>query len=179
MFIGAAAKSRKWPAEYWIQLIRLIQQNYSIDIVVAGDKNDIEAANQIKAATNAQIIVGETSLKTIALYVKNATAIITNHTMLAHLAVCYDKPVVIISNGDNYYRYTMYNEAGIHNVKIVYSPLFYKWLKKNKPTPLFKEFVAVTKDITTIDPTAVFHELNNILFLLHSDRYYLSQQFVN
>ena len=152
-FIGGSKKSHRWPVPYWIELIKhLQQQNYTA--VIAGGNGDKPMAEAIVAATGAQNITGSVTLMQTAAYMHQAAAIITNDTMSTHMGISVGRPTLIIANGDNFYKFCGYKEAGIGHADCVYAPAFLKAWKQHNYKP-FKPYTAVSKDITTITPGAV------------------------
>ena len=160
-FIGASAKSKRWIAQRWIELINLIKTEKNYNIFIAGGNADIATADRIALATNKNNIAGKTSLNEIISLIANASAVITNDTMAAHAAVACNTPAIIIANGNNYYRFTDYSTFGLKNVITIYPAIFFKRLK-NKKTNLI-HYDAVSSDIQTISADEVFKSLQKIL----------------
>ena len=160
-FIGASAKSKRWTEKRWIELMKLISDNYQSKIFIAGGQADIKRANGILSGSNAENIAGKTSLKEMIDLIGNAKAVITNDTMAAHAAVACNTPVIIIANGNNYYRFTNYSSLHLKNTITVYPKIFLKKLKKSSPGLLHYE--AVSADIATIPAETVFQSLQKLL----------------
>lgn len=154
-FIGAAAKSKTWPLAYWVELVKLLQQN-SYDVLLSGGKNEMPVADKIVAATEAKSIVGQTNLVETLQAISGAEAIITGDTMAAHAAVSFNKPTVILANGVNAKRFVAYEEAGFEKVKTIYTR---EYLNSNKG----KFYKAVTKDMESIKPKIILLELNKLI----------------
>jgi len=113
------------------------------------------------AKGKADSIVAKVSLTEFVDYAANATALICNDSMAAHLGVSLNRPTVIISNGNNFPRFTTYYEAGINNVETVYAQRFLKTLKR-KRDPFLWNYIAVTKDTKTIKAKQVFEALKEV-----------------
>jgi len=154
-FIGASTRSKRWTKKQWKQFVKLYQQNYKGDVYIAGGQEDVVTADAISAKTSAKSIAGATTLEDMIRYVCNATCVITNDTMSAHLAVSCNVPAIIIANGNNYFRFAAYESAGINNVFSVYPARFTKQLTKKRGN-LSDHFTAVTADINSISAEEVF-----------------------
>ena len=161
-FIGGSKKSHRWPAERWIELIQMAAKDDQYTIVLAGGKGDKDIADKVVAATQARSIVGEVTLPEVAGWMKGSAAIISNDTMSSHLAVSCDRPTLIVANGDNFYKFCDYKNAGIERVDNAYPDLFLNYWKKKHYKP-FKNYVAVTKDIATIPANRVYNALQQLL----------------
>lgn len=160
-FIGASAKSKRWIAQRWIELINMIKKENKYNIFVAGGNSDIIMAEKIVADTGVNNITGKTSLNAMIEMIANEKAIITNDTMATHAAVACNTPVIILANGNNYYRFTDYSSFNLQNIITMYPARFYKQLKDGKANLLHYE--AVSSDIQTISAEAVFNSLKKIL----------------
>ncbi len=161
-FIGASKKSKRWPPEKWIELLHIIKKETNYTCIIAGGKDEINIAEKINAPFGFIDITGKATLPQMIEYINNATIVITHDTMAAHLSVSLAIPTIIITNGDNFYRFTDYNTANIANVSTVYPAMFLKKLEINKHQS-FKGYEAVTKDIATINPLDVYTELKKYL----------------
>ena len=157
-FIGSSTPSKRWPAENWIQLIQLCKDTHLPAIIIAGGKTDIDMAKYIEKETNATGTVGKMSLVKTLYQIANAAAVITNDTMAAHAAASFNKPTIIIANGNNYYRFTDYKQP---NIDTIYPEIFKSKLK-NANEPLL-HYTAVTKDIASIKAITVFDRLQSII----------------
>lgn len=153
-FIGAAAKSKTWPLEYWISLVKHLQQN-GFEPLLSGGKNEMQIADKIVTATQAKSIVGQTNLEETLMAIARSEAVITGDTMAAHAAVSLKKPTVILANGVNAKRFVAYEEAGIEGVKTVYTD---QYLRSKKD----KNYRAVTKDMESIKPDQIMVALQNL-----------------
>lgn len=160
-FIGASTKSRRWIAKGWIQLVHLINKNYSLPVKIIGVAPHKEEAVEIAAKTNAKAITNS-SLPDVVDIINNAALVIANDTMMAHLAVSCNVPVVIISSGNNFTRFTVYEEAGIKNVFTVYPNLVNKKRKSLGDDALYNHIV-VTADIASIKADTVFAAVQKLL----------------
>ncbi len=161
-FIGASFQSRRWTTERWIEFINLCKKDIPLEAVLAGGKNDIEIAAAIENATGVRNETGKVNLVAMTRLMANASAAVSNDTMASHLAASFNKPTVIITSGDNFYKFSAYKEAGITGVTTIYPEVFLKkWAQKKHQ--FFKGYVAVTNDIATIQASTVHEALKNSL----------------
>ncbi len=158
-FIGASFKSRRWPPERWIEFINTCKATAGYKVVIAGGKNDLPVAEKIIASTNVESITGKVSLVEMVNWLAHSQATVSNDTMAAHLSVALGKPTVIIASGDNFYKFSEYK---MQSTTTLYPEVFYKKWKKGGFKP-FRNYVAVTKDISTIAPASVFEHLDEMI----------------
>ncbi|NDC43103.1 MAG: hypothetical protein EBZ77_16400 [Chitinophagia bacterium] len=161
-FIGGSKRSHLWPEEHWCTLIGTLKKEYNIRVVIAGGKGDAERATAIAAVTGAENIAGQYGLVEMMRIFAGARLVISHDTMAAHLAASLQRPTVILANGDNFYRFCAYEQAGITGVKAVYARHFMQTWKQRGYQP-FIGYKAVTRDIATITPTAVFTVVSGLL----------------
>ncbi|MBC7552990.1 MAG: glycosyltransferase family 9 protein [Taibaiella sp.] len=159
-FLGASAKSKRWPAHRWIEFIGLCKGK-DFTIVLAGGKGDVAMADEVAAATAAANITGTVSLLEMAGWLARADAVVSNDTMAAHLSVALSRPTVMLCNGDNYYKFGAYKQAGVTGVRAVLPDVFLKKLKRHGST--LQNYVAVTKDISTITAGSVLEALCDLV----------------
>lgn len=160
-FIGAASRSRRWTTKRWIELIKLVNKNYQYKIYITGGPADIPAANEIASYSNVENVAGKTSLIETINLIANARLVVSNNSMAAHAAVACNTPVVIVANGDNYFRFTQYQPFGRKDVAAVYTNIFLNDFKKYGKNLIHYE--AVSADIATIKAQTVFDEMKKML----------------
>ncbi len=160
-FIGASTKSRRWVVKRWMQLVHLINQNYSLPVKIIGVAPHKEEALQIAAKTKAAPITN-TSLSNVVDIINNAALVVANDTMMAHLAASCNVPVVIVSSGNNCTRFTFYEEANIERVCTIYPNLINK-KRKGLGDDALHNHIVVTADIASIKADAVFAAVQKLL----------------
>lgn len=161
-FISVSTKSRKWPKKKWIRFIQLALKKYNYKILVAGGAEDEIFASNICSATGAENITGKKTLPEIVNIIGNATFTISNDTMAVHIAAACNTKTIILSNGNNFYRFTEYAKAGFKNVRTLYSMSFAKALR-NQKFPALKKYIAITKDISSIQPASVIKLMDKMI----------------
>lgn len=154
-FIGASAKSKTWPVDYWIELVKLLQQN-GFEPLLSGGKNEIIIAEEIVATTQCKSIAGQTNLVETLHAIASSAAVITGDTMAAHAGMSFNKPTIILANGVNAKRFVAYEEAGFQNVKTIYTK---EYLNSKKD----RFYKAVTKDMESIKPEQLTDALQTLL----------------
>jgi ADP-heptose:LPS heptosyltransferase len=157
-FIGASAKSKRWPERYWIRLVQLLQQQ-GLQPVIAGGTQEEEAASAIHAATGVPSLAGKTSLRETLNIIGSARAVISGDTMAAHAAVASHKPAVILANGVNAQRFVAYESLQVTRVRTVYTRAYLQYRDSGRQYP----FTAVSSDMLSIKPEMVVRTLLDLL----------------
>ena len=161
-FIGASIRSKRWTQKRWIQLIRLLKQEWTIPVKVIGVGDDKQPAIQI-AGTTASESITDTTLQDVMTILQGARVVVTNDTMTSHLAVSIGVPVVIVANGGNVFmRFTNYAEAGARTVKTVYPKRFSRLREKYGDAAL-QNHIAATSDIAAIKAEPVFRAVKELI----------------
>lgn len=161
-FVGGSKKSHRWPATHWIELIELCNKDGHYDFVISGGNGDTDLADTIAAKVQVNNITGKVTIPEVAGWMHQAAGVITNDTMSAHLAVSTNTPTLIVANGDNFYKFCDYKGAGFAKTDCVYPQHFLSEWKRHNYQP-FKNYVAVTKDISTITAGRVYTALKQLL----------------
>lgn len=161
-FIGASNKSKRWPNGNWKQLIDQLQKQFNFQVFIAGGKDEVGAATEICNDTSAINIAGKKSLVEMVEVVSESKMVISNDTMAAHLAVCCQTPLVIIANGNNYYRFTDYNFLNSINVNTVYPFRFLNWrISHSHQKKPYNNVVSA--DMAGIHPDRVMAEIKKVM----------------
>lgn len=124
LFIGGNATFRKWSMGNWIGLIKELSDVFQGKIVLAGGPDDKKNALMIMKHFSSfdQLInyCGKTSLLDLISIISRANGMISNETSAAHLAVALDTPVLVLSNGNHYGRFSPYPESITTKYKVLY-----------------------------------------------------------
>ncbi len=88
--------TKMWPAEYWIELIDLLDGDFTV--AVAGAPGDVDDWLEIKKALGAEVMdfVGRTDFLELAALVKNADILITGDSAPLHLGSAYGVTTAVI-----------------------------------------------------------------------------------
>ncbi len=135
LFIGGGANFRKWNIQNFAKTGEYLKKRYGYDIVLSGGPNDIQDAKNFEKYANYEYVdlVGKTSLIDLLYIVSNANLIISNETMVPHLAVALDKKnIFVISNGNHFGRFTPYPKEITNGYYVIYHPEIEKDLENYK-----------------------------------------------
>jgi ADP-heptose:LPS heptosyltransferase len=110
IFPGAGIKKRGWEAEKFISLIKLIQQNTTQTIYIAGGPDEKEVNDVICNAAPGNLVnlTGQTTLQQLVQKVVSAMLVIGNDSSAIHMAVAVDTPSVCITGGGHFDRFVPY-----------------------------------------------------------------------
>lgn len=154
-FIGASAKSKRWPLAHWIRLIRLLQRQ-GLKAILSGGPSDKQMSEAICSKVSVETEVGRLDLMQTLALIAGAPLLITGDTMAAHAGVGTSVPTIILANGVNASRFVAYREAGYEHVETCYTEAF----RNHKGA---ERFTAVSSDMRSIRPEDVFARAMNLL----------------
>jgi len=92
---GSVWFTKKWPKDYFVELVKLLENNKS-KIVLTGGQQDFEICNEIAEKTNAVNFAGKFSIPQSAALIKKCVLIITNDSAPLHIANAVQTDVVAI-----------------------------------------------------------------------------------
>lgn len=94
-FYGSA---KRWPVEKYIELAKLLQQNYSPEILIIGSAQEVELAQVIAASLEKKpvILAGKTSLRQLVGVLSRAALCVTNDSGPMHMANALKVPTVAL-----------------------------------------------------------------------------------
>jgi ADP-heptose:LPS heptosyltransferase len=117
---------RRWDINNFLILSEHLYKQYQLISVYTGgkpiDRENIELKNH-------QFIIdltGKTTLTETVELISAASLVVANDTGVSHIGVALDKPVVVISNGNHYGRFTYLPEV-YDKISYVFPPKFYKY----------------------------------------------------
>jgi heptosyltransferase I len=90
----ASKTERNWFVERYVQVIKEIERQYQLSVVLTGGPDDADMALKIAGATNAINLVGKTTLKQLACVLSKANVLIAPDTGPAHIATAVGTPVI-------------------------------------------------------------------------------------
>ena len=135
IFIGASCDSKKWNIAKFTRAANYLNSKYDLDIVLCGSSDDYERANQFEHSYEGKLfnLVGKTSLLELSTVASHADLILSNDTMLPHLAVSLMTPnIFVIYNGSHYGRFVPYPKEICENHHVIYHPYIEKDLYNYK-----------------------------------------------
>lgn len=96
---GGKNLTKRWPAEKYIELGKKIIEDLKAKIIIFGDKNDDEVAEDIKkniGDKNVINVAGKTNLLELSSLINKCKLFITGDTGPMHIANAFDVPVIAI-----------------------------------------------------------------------------------
>jgi ADP-heptose:LPS heptosyltransferase len=99
---GASAQARRYPAERFAEVIRLLQQR-GWQVLVTGTAREEALIAQIRqGVSDFPLLLGETTLAEYAALIERAALVICNNTLPMHLADAVHTPVLALYSGTDY-----------------------------------------------------------------------------
>ena len=114
LFPGASARQKRWPTSHFARLAQGLHQRYGpkYRLIVAGSVGDDTHARHIQQAAGKAVplenLCGQTNLLELAALLSQATLLISNDTVAAHLAVQLGTPCLVVLMGENYGKFFPY-----------------------------------------------------------------------
>lgn len=114
LFPGASARQKRWPTGHFARLAQGLHQRYGgqYRLILAGSTADSDYAQRIQAAAGAVVplenLCGQTNLAELAALLSQASLLISNDTVAAHLAVQLGTPCLVVLMGENYGKFFPY-----------------------------------------------------------------------
>ena len=130
LFIGSSASFRKWSIENFVEIGKFLKEKYNYDIVLCGGPTDIGSAKEFKRLANFKYtdLVGKTSLIDFLHVINNGNLMISNETSASHFAVALEMTnIFVISNGNNFGRFTPYSKE----IWKEYHPIYHPEIEKD------------------------------------------------
>lgn len=96
--VGSKSDIKKWPAEYYAELLDRLSINEGCQIVLAGDKNDTADAAKVKSLMRSNVLdlCGRTDFAQLCRLLKSASLLVTNDSAPLHIADALKTPVLAI-----------------------------------------------------------------------------------
>ena len=108
---GALLSKRRWHIENFLHLIDYLHSKYGLTSFLVGDIHDLPAQKEQQSIAERSYVtnmIGKSDLcQTIAL-IQGSLLVVSNDTSIAHIGAAADIPVVVISNGNHFGRFTEY-----------------------------------------------------------------------
>ena len=103
--------TRLWPNDYWIQFINLLDHDKVLPVLLGGPQED-EKNTWLAKQTQAWY-PGTFSLEEFISLTSNLDAVVTQVSMMMHIAVGHKTPMVLMNNIFNKHEFEMYNRGVI------------------------------------------------------------------
>lgn len=163
LFIGAAAKFRKWKIENFVQVGEYIKEKYGFDIILCGGPDEKLTAEKFRQLFKYEFVdlVGKTSLFELVRVIEKGKLIITNDTSAQHIAVAEDRHTIVISNGNHFGRFVPYPGQMTDKYHILYpSPIENNLTDYRKHSNAYREDSLL--DINEIPVRSVIEKVDGI-----------------
>jgi ADP-heptose:LPS heptosyltransferase len=108
---GKRWQTRLWPNDYWITLIKALQNN-NLYPVLLGGADEHENNLSLREYTEAYY-PGHFSLQEFISLTSNCDVIVTQVSMMMHIAIGLQKPLVLMNNIFNPHEFYLYNNGVI------------------------------------------------------------------
>lgn len=126
IFPGAGVSKRRWEAEKFLALIKLILQHSKAPVSIAGSVGEMEIADYLMErlpAGSVNNLTGATTLNGLIELIGNAALIISNETSAIHIAAAVKTPSVCILGGGHFGRFAPYPFAFDDSPACVYEKM--------------------------------------------------------
>ncbi len=108
---GNRWKTRLWPDEYWINFINSLDSNVYFPVLLGGPQEN-DKNSSLAEKTHAWY-PGTFPLKEFIAMTSNFDAVVTQVTMMMHIAVAHKIPMVLMNNIFNKHEFELYNRGVI------------------------------------------------------------------
>lgn len=108
---GERWKTRLWPKEYWISFVSMLSHAGYYPVLLGGPAED--AQNRSLAEATGAYYPGTFSLAEFIALTSNCDAIVTQVSMMMHIATGLKKPMVLFNNIFNKYEFELYQRGVI------------------------------------------------------------------
>ncbi len=93
---GAAHYTKKWPIEYFMELVEILSKKQEENIIILGGPDDADDGNELELNNKVINLTGKLSLLESAIILKKAKVLISNDSGLMHMATAVQTPVLVI-----------------------------------------------------------------------------------
>lgn len=95
---GASRADKRWPIENWSRVIQALTQEFGVECVITGSRDEIELASQLKhqIGSHATNLAGQLTLPDLARLLRSASLFMSGDTGPYHLAVAVGCPTVTL-----------------------------------------------------------------------------------
>lgn len=93
---GAGFKTKRWPIEYFAELIKKLETVKSLPVVLLGSKDEASYFKPLEALPRVTNLAGKLTLLEAAILISKAKFLVANDTGLMHMATAVKTPVLAI-----------------------------------------------------------------------------------
>ncbi len=108
---GERWTSRRWPEEYWIQLVRSLTKKGYTPLLLGG-KQEHEFNTRLAASSGAMYL-GHFPMRDFIALMNTCNTIVTTVTLAMHIAIALKKHVVLMNNIFNPHEFELYGHGSI------------------------------------------------------------------
>lgn len=159
---GASSKIRRWELNKFINIANYIYENYKIRTLFLGSKDELSYLKDLNNLTeNKNIInlIGKTNLLDYVYYIANSKLTLTNESSAYHIAASCGSPLICLSNGNHFGRFSPYPSV-LKNCFTLY-PNHLLALSPDELSIKYSEFSL--ENINLINETEVINKINLVL----------------
>jgi ADP-heptose:LPS heptosyltransferase len=146
-FPGAGEQIKQWPIDKFANVLKQLDAEFHLPILICGSAKEFEMGEQIKKALPSVSIsneCGKTSLPELCEAIANAQLLLSNDSSAFHIAAAVQTPVVCVLMGRHYGRFAPY-PASASWVKTIYPKAFIEQLNS-------KQMLANATDFSGVVP---------------------------
>ena len=133
-FPGAGEQIKQWPIEKFASVLKQLNEQFHLPILICGSAKEFEMGEQIKNALPSVSIsneCGKTSLPELCEAIANAQLLLSNDSSAFHIAAAVQTPVVCVLMGRHFGRFAPY-PASATWVKTIYPKAFIEQINSNQ-----------------------------------------------
>ena len=149
---GAYVPKRRWYVKNFIQTADYLHSRYNISSVFVGGVQDKPSPTEQQAMDKRLYItnfIGAIKLPRTVALIQKSILVVSNDTGIAHIGAAADVPVVVVSNGNHFGRFTEYP-------KDVYESIFYAYPSEIAQSNLpFQELVDLFDNGSMLDINSI------------------------
>jgi lipopolysaccharide heptosyltransferase II len=110
---GARSHVKRWPSAKFIELSKVLFNEFNIKVILVGDKDDTAVCRSIKEALGEIVIdfCAKTNINQLGRLLEKSSLVITNDSAVLHLASYLNRPVVAIFGPTSDKRYGPWSES--------------------------------------------------------------------
>ncbi len=109
---------KHWFNASWIELVKQMQEQTGLHIVMLGGPADLDQASEIEQQCEVVNLVGKTGLQEAAAIISECNLLIGVDTGLTHMGIAYDRPTICLFGSTSPYL-----DTGKENSRVIYHQL--------------------------------------------------------
>jgi len=164
VFAGAGKQSKKWPPEYFADIIKYISTKYNLNVYLGGGPGDIADSNAVKEIISVPVIdlTGKLTMSESLSLLKSAKFALSVDTGSVHMAAGVLCPVIALYSGIHYRRFAPYPKEVFNKFYYIYCDEVDNMIHERSPKLSDPSDLTYTL-IRKIPPSKVIPYIDNIL----------------